>query len=208
MKRRTAYLALAIAAAAAAAVATQWPQTAETAAPAPVAAAQSVQPQQSALPGQLPERSTLRGPAQPLFGVQAPPAPKRAATPPPPQPVVVVVPQPPTPPYRYVGSVTVDNKLQHVLAEADRVFPVIKGDTIGGVYRVEGISREKVTLRYVPLDALVELPLIPQNDGRATALAGAPNIPSPQQGASASGESSPAFSGIRAAQLRGPRNPN
>ena len=217
MKRRTAYLCLAIAAVAAAGVATQW-QMAETAAPAAqaVAAAQPIQPQQSALPERLPERATLRGATQPLFGVQAQPAPKRAAPPPQPQPVVVR--QPPTPPYRYVGSVAVDNKLWYVLAEADKVFPIEEGEIIGAVYRVEAVGREKVTLRYVPLDALVELPLITPSDGRGTVLATPPASapPQPASGPSASAlpqaatanEPPAVSSGMRAAQLRGPRNPH
>ena len=161
MQKRIAYFGLAIAAASVAAIASQWPQPpTERTATADVPRQAIVQPAASTLPTRLPTRGAIPDSGDALFGAREEPV----RQPPPPTVNTVVSPTVPTPPYRFVGSLTYENKLQHLFAQGDVVFPVSEGETIGGAYRVEAIDAEKVTLRYVPLDRTVELPLVAYAD--------------------------------------------
>jgi hypothetical protein len=76
--------------------------------------------------------------------------------PPPPAPVVYVPPPPPTAPplpftvmgsYAHPGDATV-----YFLTRGDRVFDVHVGDTIDGIYSVDGAANGQLQLTYKPLN--------------------------------------------------------
>jgi hypothetical protein len=212
MQRRTTYLLIAVAAASVAGVALNAPRPAPAEPPPP---APIVAPERSSLLAALPVRSALGGKHGELFAADnsrpvSAPAPQQARPPAPAAPAM---------PYRFVGTVTYENKRRHLLAKADELIAVGEGDTLDGVYRVEAADVEKITLRYLPLGLQAELPLAPHADRvGATAAASAPSLPFLPVPAlrivSESGETtsapvssqSAAVSGMRAAQLRGPRN--
>ena len=86
-----------------------------------------------------------------------------APPPPPPAPVVYVPPPPPTAPpmpfsvmgsYAHPGDVTV-----YFLTRGDRVFDVHVGDTIDGIYSVDGAANGQLQLTYKPLNIQQTLPL-------------------------------------------------
>ena len=86
-----------------------------------------------------------------------------APPPPPPAPVVYVPPPPPTAPpvpftvmgsYAHPGDATV-----YFLTRGDRVFDVHIGDTIDGIYSVDGAADGQLRLTYKPLDIQQTLPL-------------------------------------------------
>jgi hypothetical protein len=60
-------------------------------------------------------------------------------------------------PYRVAGQVLQQGALQIVLARGDAVLTVQEGDTLEGGYEVETIRRDRVTLRYLPLDTREDL---------------------------------------------------
>jgi len=83
--------------------------------------------------------------------------------PPPPAPVVYVPPPPPTAPalpftvmgsYAHPGDATV-----YFLTRGDRVFDVHVGDTIDGIYSVDGAGNGQLQLTYKPLNIQQTLPL-------------------------------------------------
>ena len=83
--------------------------------------------------------------------------------PPPPAPVVYVPPPPPTAPplpftvmgsYAHPGDATV-----YFLTRGDRVFDVHVGDTIDGIYSVDGAANGQLQLTYKPLNIQQTLPL-------------------------------------------------
>jgi hypothetical protein len=86
-----------------------------------------------------------------------------APPPPPPAPVVYVPPPPPTAPpvpftvmgsYAHPGDATV-----YFLTRGDRVFDVHVGDTIDGIYSVDGAANGQLQLTYKPLNIQQTLPL-------------------------------------------------
>ena len=210
MQRRTAYFGLAIAAASVAAIASQWPQPPTERATTADVVRQPIAPPLSAFPDRLPRREAIPYSGDALFGARHKPVPPA----PPPTVNTVVSPTVPTPPYRFVGSMTYENRLQHLLAQGDAVFPVSQGETIGGAYRVEAVDAEKITLRYVPLDTTVDLPLVAHAEASRGPGASPTPGPIPPQEWPVAPRISPIaeptapsdFRGMRAAQLRGPRN--
>lgn len=97
----------------------------------------------------LPGRTPLGEPRAELFGPHSwqPPAPKSAA-------VIAKTPTAPSPPpmpYKFVGTLVQDGKLQVLLAKGDAVIPVRVGESIDGGYRVESIGEDQITLIYLPL---------------------------------------------------------
>ena len=104
----------------------------------------------------LPSREAMGRPAGEPFGahVRTPP-PARAAVAPQP-----VAPSAPPMPYRIAGLMVQDGAAQVVLAKGDRVITVREGDTLDDGYRVESITRDGVTLIYVPMNARETLPLV------------------------------------------------
>ena len=108
--------------------------------------------------------------------------------------VAVAAPKPVAPPipYRVAGQVMHDGLNQVVLAREDRVFTVREGDTLDNVYRVEAIRPDAVTITYLPLAELQQIPVggLRLETGPASALASAPvaapmGAQSAAQGASA-----------------------
>lgn len=78
--------------------------------------------------------------------------------PPPPPPVKVAVQEPPKPtapplPFGYMGRMQEEGGAAVVyLTQGARAYTVKQGDTLDGTYRVDEISRTRVTLTYLPLD--------------------------------------------------------
>lgn len=179
--------------------------------PAPVVTESSA----SRLPSGLPARQSLSGDRTDVFAAarwaQARVVPK-------PKPVVqesasAGVSAPPVP-YRFVGTVKHGGEVVYALAKGDSVFPIHPGDTLEGPYRVEQITPHMVTLIYLPLEERTMLVLATQSRDAATApRVGVPSqtFPviappsSPVQAGAPAEETRPA---MRAAQLRGPRNPH
>ncbi|MDX1376710.1 MAG: cohesin domain-containing protein [Burkholderiales bacterium] len=93
-------------------------------------------------------------PQAPLFGPQSwqrPRPAQRAAQP--------AAPRVPVMPYRYAGRVLHEGRLKIYLAKGDEVFPVRKGETLDGAYRVESIDDSGITLRYLPLGRMQTIPV-------------------------------------------------
>jgi len=66
-------------------------------------------------------------------------------------------PKPPPPrapklPFTFFGRMLENNKTVVFLTQRDQTFAVSAGDTLAGIYRVEDISPEAVTLIYLPLN--------------------------------------------------------
>lgn len=85
-------------------------------------------------------------------------APTSWFVPPPPPPVVLAPPPPPPPPpsapplpFAYLGRYEDKSALVVILTKGDRVYTVVPGDVIDGVYRVERTSVQAVELTYLPL---------------------------------------------------------
>lgn len=68
-------------------------------------------------------------------------------------------PAPPPMPYRYAGKVVQEGAEQVLLAKGDVVLPVRVGETLEGGYRVESISAEWISLRYLPLGTQQRIPV-------------------------------------------------
>lgn len=72
--------------------------------------------------------------------------------------------------------------MQYFLAKGDNSFPIKQDEILDGAYRVEALTPEEVTLLYVPLGVLTQLPLALSVD-RSTSLAQTPT-PAPDGAAS------------------------
>jgi len=205
MQRRTTYFLIAAAATAVAAFALDAPQPAppELLRHAPVA-----KQERSQLPAALPGRPLMSKPHGDVFAAWswAPPATA-------PQPAVQVFtqPAPPPVPYRFVGHLTHDGTKQHFVMKGDVLVPVNEGETLDGVYRVEALTADEITLLYVPLGLRTRLALAsPPETGPSAAQASAPAaniLPSASQPLASQGPESGSTGTprLRAAQLRGPR---
>ena len=68
-------------------------------------------------------------------------------------------------PYRFVGTLLQNNRLQWFLAKADVVFPVIQGEVIDDAYRVETIRPDAVTLVHLPSGVTSRIALAHDADG-------------------------------------------
>jgi hypothetical protein len=62
-------------------------------------------------------------------------------------------------PYRYAGKLVQGAQQSVLLAKGDMLFPVNKGDTLDGAYRVESIGETQVTLTYLPLASEERIPV-------------------------------------------------
>lgn len=97
---------------------------------------------------QLPDRQGLARARGELFGSPPPPpAPKKAA----PAPVVEPAPVAPPVPYRFAGKVLRGSEEEVLVSKGEIVFPIRRGDTLDGMYRVESITAEGIELVYLPL---------------------------------------------------------
>ena len=95
----------------------------------------------------LPARPALGEPGGALFGSQSwqRPAPEAVAAKP-------VKPSAPPMPYRFAGRVLRDGKVQLFLAKEDVAIPISPGKILDGIYRVEAIGKDRVTIVYLPLN--------------------------------------------------------
>jgi hypothetical protein len=205
MQRRAKYLLIAVAAAVVVGLALERPLPAPAAPPPPTP---NFSQERSSFPAALPERagmSTAHGDgfaARSWAPPVAPPQPAVQASTPPAQPPM---------PYRFVGHLTRDGTKQHFLMKGDVLVPVNEGEILEGTYRVEAIAADEITLLYVPLGLQSRLALVSPVDNPAfAARASAPvaNMPytSPPVASQAPDSPSPGVTtGLRAAQLRGPR---
>jgi len=87
---------------------------------------------------------------------QPPPAPPKVEAPPPP-------PSAPPLPYTYVGKQLANGVLEIYLARGDRVFTVRNQSVIEGLYRVESIEAQTLSLLYLPLNQKQTLSIGVQN---------------------------------------------
>lgn len=99
---------------------------------------------------------------------EAAPKPAPAARAKTPEPVVAAAPAAPTAPplpFKAVGSIqgaeVTGGKPVAFLQQQDQVLVVSAGDSIGGVYRVEAITSEKIDFTYLPLGQRQVLALLP-----------------------------------------------
>jgi len=79
-----------------------------------------------------------------------PPKPKYVAPPPPPPP-----PPPTAPPlpFSFMGSYQEPgDKLVVYLARADKLYAVSPGDTLEGIYKIEGVNAGQLSIMYLPLN--------------------------------------------------------
>jgi len=88
---------------------------------------------------------------------RAPPRPKPAPPPPPPPapaPYVAPAPSAPPLPFKYFGSYEDGSKQIVLLLKGSKIYPVIKGDTIDGIYRVQNIAGSRIEIIYLPLGTM------------------------------------------------------
>jgi len=87
-------------------------------------------------------------------------------------------------PYRFAGKLLQDGKLQVFLSKGDATIPVREGETLDGIYRVESIGEDRITLVYLPLKHKETIPvfsLIPNGGAQAQpVLQAAPSQVTPQ----------------------------
>ena len=87
-------------------------------------------------------------------------------------------------PYRFVGALVQDGKLQVLLATGDTVVPAREGETIEGGYRVDSIGEDQITLTYLPLKKKEVIPLfsslLPAAKRGALASAESDQVPAQQ----------------------------
>jgi len=171
----------------------------------------------SRLPSGLPERQSFSGGRTDVFA--AAPWAQPPAAPKPSKPAVqesasAGVSAPPVP-YRFVGTVKHGGEVVYALAKGDSVLPINEGDTLEGIYYVEAIKPQMVTLVYIPLEERTMLVLAtPPRDAASAPRPGMPGQSFPviappasqtQAGAPTEDARPPA---MRAAQMRGQRNPH
>ncbi len=61
-------------------------------------------------------------------------------------------------PFRYIGRIVEDGKIEVLLLRGEHQFSVAAGDMLGTDYRVEAVNDQEVVLRYLPLDVRQRLP--------------------------------------------------
>lgn len=96
-----------------------------------------------------------------LFGSRAwQPPPSQTASKP-------AAPTAPPMPYRFAGKLLQDGRLQVFLSKGDTTIPVREGETLDGIYRVESIGEDHITLVYLPLKHKETIPVFSliQNEG-------------------------------------------
>jgi hypothetical protein len=130
------------------------------------------------VPYSLPERPALGEPvAGLLFGAQSWQPPARKVT------AARVAPSAPPLPYRFVGRLVHDGKLQFFLSRDEGVIPITEGDMLDGTYRIESISGDRITLVYLPLNYKHDIPIaVSPRTGGATVSATNAVTHAPQSG--------------------------
>jgi len=81
----------------------------------------------------------------PLAALGASPAPAAAAAPP--------------LPFRYIGRLSANGKLEVLLMRGAKVYSVARGGEIDGEYRVERITESTISFTYLPLQARQDMGL-------------------------------------------------
>ncbi|MBI5908636.1 MAG: hypothetical protein HY848_01575 [Betaproteobacteria bacterium] len=101
----------------------------------------------------LPERPAWGELRAEFFGSQSwqASAPKVIAAP--------VVPTAPPLPYRFAGKLVQDGKLQVFLSKGDAAIPVKQGEILDGMYRVEAIGEDRITLVHLALGLRENIPV-------------------------------------------------
>jgi len=131
------------------------------------------------------------------FGSRAWPPPSQIASKP-------AAPTVPPMPYRFAGKLLQNGKLQVFLSKGDATIPVREGETLDGIYRVESIGEDRITLVYLPLKHKETIPvfsLIPNGGAQAQPVQqAAPTQAAPQvmQGTAAPAPTSPSNGAPRA----------
>jgi len=184
VQRRTRIVLIAAAAAAVAVLAYLAPEppVAQIASAVRSGARESAQapPATGVAPAALPERAAIGRPRGEPFAVRswvaAAPAPSKT------QQQAAAPPAPPPMPYKYAGKLIREGEAQLFLAKGDVVFPVVRGETLDGAYRVESVAPDEITLLYVPLGVRERIPVVSAlgNDepvAQAHATSGAPVAP-------------------------------
>ena len=125
----------------------------------------------SRLPLALPERQTLRKAKADPFAPRdwtphAPPARVQVA------PAQTLAPSAPSNPYRFAGTMHYNGSQKAVFIREQHVHVALPGDTLDGGYKVLSVTRDAVTLRYMPLDIeqQIALALDPAAETAAFAL--------------------------------------
>jgi len=77
------------------------------------------------------------------------------------QVAVQAKPEAPALPFRYMGKVIEDGKLEILLLRGDEHFAVKAGQKIGAEYRLDKVSASALTFTYLPMKAKQTLELIP-----------------------------------------------
>ena len=74
-------------------------------------------------------------------------------------PAAPATPAPPPLPFRYIGRVVQDGRVEVLLLRGAQHFSVAAGEALGSQYRVESISDSEVLILYLPLNVQQALPL-------------------------------------------------
>ena len=70
-------------------------------------------------------------------------------------------PEAPELPFRYMGKVIEDGKLEILLLRGDEHFSVAAGDKVGGEYRLDKVTASSLTFTYLPMKKKQTLEIIP-----------------------------------------------
>jgi hypothetical protein len=62
-------------------------------------------------------------------------------------------------PFRYIGRVVQDGRVEVLLLRGAQHFSVSTGDSIGAQYRVERVNESEIVFTYLPLNVQQSLPL-------------------------------------------------
>ena len=74
--------------------------------------------------------------------------------------VKLVAPTPAPPlPFRYIGRLVQDGRVEILLLRGAQHFSVAAGDTLGAQYRVDQVNEAEIVFTYLPLNIQQSLPL-------------------------------------------------
>jgi hypothetical protein len=103
------------------------------------------------------ERPEAAAPAGDPFAKRSFGAPAAAAQ----QAAAPAKPEAPELPFRYMGKVIEDGKLEILLLRGDEHFAVSAGEKIGAEYRLDKVSASSLTFTYLPMKKKQTLEIIP-----------------------------------------------
>jgi hypothetical protein len=126
-----------------------WRSVGHASAAAPDASRRGIEPRSAGLAELVaaPRPGLSREARGDLFAVPATrvPAPQKTT------PTIAQAPVVPPFPYKYAGWVTVGGQRAHYLHKGNEVIAIGKGDVLDHVWRVDGLSDERIEVSYVPL---------------------------------------------------------